>query len=105
MTPAPIAARRPRRPVEPIYSRVGRRIAEARIARGLTQAALGRRIGHSRLSMVGIENGYQRVQLHDLYAIARALRVDLGYLLAPGVTSSAPPADEPPPDDGRDVTS
>lgn len=73
-----------RRPIEPIYFAVGDRVREARSSRGVTQAALGGRIGHTRLSVVGIENARQRVQLHTLVAIADVLGVAFHELLPRG---------------------
>jgi transcriptional regulator with XRE-family HTH domain len=56
---------------------------QVRLARGsLSQAELGRRIGLSRGSVSNIEAGRQRVPLHILPILARALQVDPLDLIA-----------------------
>ena len=42
--------------------------------RGMTQAKLGRHVGLSRTSITNIEKGRQHVSLHQLFAIAAALK-------------------------------
>jgi transcriptional regulator with XRE-family HTH domain len=48
---------------------------------GMTQERLGRLIGLSRTSITNIEKGRQHVSLHQLFAIAEALRVRPDALL------------------------
>lgn len=67
--------------MEWMYPRVGERLRQARVERGLTQEALGQAIGLTRTSVVNIERGRQKVMLHTLYAVAEALRVSLMDLL------------------------
>lgn len=47
----------------------------------MTQEELGRQVGLTRTSITNIERGRQRVQVHTLYAIAGALRVQPAELL------------------------
>jgi len=48
---------------------------------GLTQEALGKLVGLSRTSITNIEKGRQPVALHQLFALAEALRVQPAALL------------------------
>lgn len=68
--------------LEPIYSIVGARIRETRETRGLTQAALGDRVGLTRGSIANIEAGQQRILLHTLEAIATSLGTNLIDILS-----------------------
>lgn len=54
----------------------------------MTQEKLGRVVGLSRTSITNIEKGRQHVSLHQLFAIAEALRVRPAALL-PAVGESA----------------
>lgn len=56
-----------------IYLAVGRRVRRGREAAGLRQDELAERVGLTRTSITNIEKGKQRIQIHTLYAIARAL--------------------------------
>jgi transcriptional regulator with XRE-family HTH domain len=56
-----------------IYHELGRRIAARRSFLRITQAEVGERMGVSRASVANIEAGRQKLQVHQLYAIARAL--------------------------------
>ncbi len=74
-----------------VYFEVGDLVREARDAAGLTQAALGERIGLTRASVANIEKARQKVQLHTLYAIAQALEVSVHSLLpSPQPGANAP---------------
>jgi transcriptional regulator with XRE-family HTH domain len=71
---------------EPVYRLVGKRIAEAREAKGLSQLELtkqlqARGVTIQRTSITHIERGVQRVMLHSLYDIAGVLGVSIGKLL------------------------
>jgi transcriptional regulator with XRE-family HTH domain len=75
-------------PKEQIYRLIGKRIAEAREAKGFSQLALanllkGKGIEIQRTSITHIEKGVQRVMLHSLYPIAEALGVEVANLLPP----------------------
>lgn len=58
------------------YEDFGRRLAQLRRAAGLSQQALGERVGLSRTSIVNVEKGRQRVPLHMLVEFAAALGVE-----------------------------
>ena len=64
------------------YREFGRRIAARRIVLSITQSEVGQRLGVSRASIANIEAGRQKLYLHQLYSLARALRLeDLSQLL------------------------
>ena len=62
------------------YVEVGKLIRNHR-GRRLSQAALGKHVGLSRVSIVNIENGKQAPPLHVLFEIARVLGVELADLV------------------------
>jgi transcriptional regulator with XRE-family HTH domain len=64
-------------PVEGVYRFAGRLIREFRIDADLSQQDLAAMIGFSRTSLVNVEKGRQRIMLHHLQAIAKALHVPL----------------------------
>lgn len=65
------------------YEELGRRIREARSAKGLTQAQLGQAVGLSRASVANIERGYQQISLHHLSQAAEVLGISVQTLLPP----------------------
>ncbi len=69
--------------VEPFYALLGRRIQLQRNARRMTQAELGLRLEPkmTRASVANIETGKQRVLVHTLLALTRALQCELSDLL------------------------
>lgn len=69
--------------IEPVYRRIGRRIERARVAIGLSQSDLAFMVGHTRVSMSNIESGTQRIQIHTLIAVARALKADVSSFMDP----------------------
>jgi transcriptional regulator with XRE-family HTH domain len=75
--------------VEEVYFRFGAALARVRREKGLTQAELATRVGVARSSVVQLERGKQRVQLHTLVDLAGALGVTSADLLpdAPPTTS------------------
>jgi transcriptional regulator with XRE-family HTH domain len=64
-----------------VNTRFGERLAVLRRIRRVSQAELGRRIGFSRATIANLEGGDQNVQLHQIYAIARALDAPVDDLL------------------------
>lgn len=73
--------------IEPIYKTIGMRIARLRESRHLTQEELGKKLalpprGLTRAAISNIESGRQRLLVHTLLAIARALQVEPQELLA-----------------------
>lgn len=76
------------------YSEFGRRLAARRKGIDATQAEIGHLLGTSRASVANMEAGRQRLYVHQLYDLARALRLeDLSQLLPTQVPSS--PEDTP----------
>ncbi len=58
--------------LEPIYGMVAAKIRHLRQTLDITQDDLAKRTGMSRPSIVNIEAGRQRVQLHDIETFANA---------------------------------
>lgn len=69
--------------IEPLYHLVGKRIAELRNRRGLTQEMLAFSMTPplTRASICNIENATQRIMLTQLVDIADALGTTPGWLL------------------------
>lgn len=59
--------------IEPVYQAVGARIRMLREMLDRDQASLAKAVGLTRTSIVNLEAGRQRVQLHQLSALAKAL--------------------------------
>ncbi|MEW2066178.1 XRE family transcriptional regulator [Streptomyces sp. NPDC007346] len=68
------------------WDEVGERIAEARLAAGMSQGSLASEVGLDRTAMVRIEAGDRRVSALELSRLAQALGVPLAHFL------SRPPA-------------
>ena len=64
------------------YEKLGLRIKEARIAKGLTQEALAEKVNCNTSHISNIENNHTKVSLNVLIAIANALDTSVDYLLA-----------------------
>ena len=62
--------------IDGFYHELGRRVAARRKLIDVTQAEIGQRLGVSRASIANIEAGRQRLHVHQLYDLARALRLD-----------------------------
>jgi transcriptional regulator with XRE-family HTH domain len=73
-----------------LYSAIGKRIKAERARIGLSQDALGRLVGLGRTSITNIESGHQRMTVHTLYSVARALGVEPTGLLPTSVPESLP---------------
>lgn len=78
-------------PVEkeaPICDRVnslfGRKLAQIRRARRVSQEQLGDRVNLSRTTIANLERGTQNVQLHQVFTLARALDVNPDELIPTG---------------------
>ena len=63
------------------YAQVGRRVRALRGKRGLTQEALASLVDLTRTSITNIEKGRQKLLLHTLVDLAKALRVEPVELL------------------------
>ena len=66
---------------EPIYEYLGQKVRDSRIKRGLSQGELAEKVGLNRTSIVLIERGEQRVPIHRVVMIARALGVSVMVLI------------------------
>lgn len=72
--------------LEKLYQRIGEHIRQYRKACQLSQAALAQRVALSRTSITNIENGRQKLLVHQLYAIANVLKIGPQNLLPLSVT-------------------
>jgi transcriptional regulator with XRE-family HTH domain len=64
-----------------LYEELGRLVRQHRERLGMSQEKLAEAIELSRASVANIETGRQRIPLHHLYRLARALKVEAGALL------------------------
>jgi Zn-dependent peptidase ImmA (M78 family)/transcriptional regulator with XRE-family HTH domain len=64
------------------WGEVGERIAEARLAAGLSQGDLALRVDLDRTAVVRVEAGERRITALELYRLADALGVPLAHLLS-----------------------
>ena len=69
--------------------RIGLRIREERIKRGMTQNALGYAIGYTGSKIHRLEYGYHEITAELTAAIARALGIRLSEMLKPSRFHSA----------------
>lgn len=77
-----------------MYARLGQLVRQHRERLNLSQQALADAIKLSRASIANIEAGRQHIALHQLYRLARALKVDASTLL-PRADADEPPAAVP----------
>lgn len=73
-----------------LYRRLGRAVAERRAQVDLTQSQLAARINLTRASIANLENGRQRIMVHQLFALANALELDSILKLVPASWSFEP---------------
>ena len=59
-----------------LYRRLGRAIAERRGELGITQGDVAEKLGLSRASLANLENGRQRIMVHQLFALVNALKLE-----------------------------
>lgn len=71
--------RRPK--LEPCYLDIGAAVRHYRSIQLMSQAELGERLGMTRANVANLEAARQRTMLHQLPAIASALRVKVRDLL------------------------
>lgn len=69
-----------------LYKEMGAAIRERRMALGLSQAVLGERANLKRTSITMIELGSQALLVHQLLAVAKALRIPPDKILAAAQT-------------------
>ena len=68
---------------EKFYKDFGQKLAKLRVSKGLTQAELAHKIHLSRASVANLERGEQRLYIHQLVQISRALKIDDADRLLP----------------------
>ena len=66
---------------QPLLRKVGDRVREIRVRRGLSQEELAHRAGLDRSYMSGIERGVRNATVLKLQSVARALKVPVRELL------------------------
>lgn len=66
---------------EPFYAEFGKLVRAHRQRLGLTQDQLGERVGLSRTSITNIEQGRQKVLLHQLFLLAGSFEINPDVLL------------------------
>jgi transcriptional regulator with XRE-family HTH domain len=66
-----------------LYRRLGRAVAKRRDFVGMTQAEVAAKLGLTRASLANLENGRQRIMVHQLFALVQALRMDTVLDLVP----------------------
>lgn len=76
-----------------IYRELGRAVATRRKMVGLTQAEVAKEVGISRASIANIESGRQKVLLHQVYGLMKALDLKAITELVPAVPPRKPSAD------------
>ena len=64
------------------YAKLGMRIKEVRLKKGLTQDHLAEMVGCNTSHISNIENNYTKLSLNVLLAIANNLDVSIDYLLS-----------------------
>jgi transcriptional regulator with XRE-family HTH domain len=64
-----------------LYAGIGKRVRTVRERLGLTQKGLGSLVHLTRTSITNIERGKQRILVHTLVDLAKALKVAPGELL------------------------
>ena len=77
-----------------LYRRLGQAVSDRRRELGLTQSTVADKLGLSRASIANLENGRQRIMVHQLFALVNVLRLKSILDLVP--EAWAPP--EPLPD-------
>ena len=73
------------RRVERVYVKLGKHIAKRRTELGMSQEDLANKIRMSRPAVINMEAGRQRIMLHRVFIIEKALGYPPGYMIAKGV--------------------
>ena len=58
-----------------LYRRLGQAVAKRRRELSLTQSDIAEKLGVSRASLANLENGRQRIMVHQLFALVNALKL------------------------------
>ncbi len=69
------------------YEKIGEKIKEIRRLKEINQEALANTLGISRVSLVNIETGKQRIPLHVLLDICESLNVTMNELVPQNVNA------------------
>jgi transcriptional regulator with XRE-family HTH domain len=76
------------------YQQLGRAVAKRRNELRLTQAQVGEALGLTRASLANLENGRQRIMVHQLFRLVEILQLKSILDLVPAVwISEKPPED------------
>jgi transcriptional regulator with XRE-family HTH domain len=67
--------------VEKIYKQLGKLITARRLELGVTHSELSKKIKMSRPALINMEAGRQRIMLHRVVDLDKALGYPKGYLL------------------------
>ena len=59
-----------------LYRRLGQAVAKRRRELSLTQSDIAEKLGLSRASLANLENGRQRIMVHQLFALVNALKLE-----------------------------
>lgn len=70
------------RPVEVIYRKLGRHIADRRTELNMSQDALAKKVRISRPALANMEAGRQRIPLHRMINIEKVLGYPATYMIS-----------------------
>ena len=70
-----------RKPIQPVYKRLGKRVRGLLKGNGMTHAELAKKLGWPRCSVTHTCNARDRILLHDVEALAKALNVTPATLM------------------------
>ncbi|TWI31109.1 helix-turn-helix protein [Mesorhizobium tianshanense] len=77
-----------------LYLGLGRAVAKRRVELGMTQGEVAEKLGLSRASLANLENGRQRIMVHQLFALVNALKLKSILDLVPQTWVPAEPLPE-----------
>lgn len=77
--------------VKQFYKDLGRQIRTVRMNRGLSQAALAKRLGFTRAAIANLEAGRQSLQVHTLLMLINILCCEWGDIVPSGSNLMQPP--------------
>lgn len=67
--------------VENVYTKVGKKIKQTRIRRGLSQKEMAKLLNFNEISLCKLENGYGRIDLHTALVYSKKFKRPLDGLL------------------------
>lgn len=77
-----------------LYRRLGQKVAKRRRELRLTQSDIAEKLGLSRASLANLENGRQRIMVHQLFALVNALKLKSILDLVPEIWGPLEPLPE-----------